>query len=72
MREDKDPIPFDGIEYLENIDGNWLVHSNDENKVNALIKLLIDHGIHLISFSEIIPSLDEIFIQTVVREKQTA
>ena len=46
--------------------GNTLtIHMEDDNGSNELIKYFLNQGHRIMSFKEILPSLNEIFIQTV-------
>lgn len=50
---------------LEQNGNTMVVHLEDDKSSNELIKYFLNKGHRLISFKEILPSLNEIFIQTV-------
>ena len=50
------------------------IHFTTENEdgANTVLRSILERGIHLRYFSEVLPTLDEIFIQLVTREKEAA
>ncbi len=57
---------------VENKPGRLVIKLEREEDSNALLRRLLDQGIYLQSFKEILPSLNEIFIKTVNEKTETA
>jgi ABC-2 type transport system ATP-binding protein len=62
------PDPLDGAGVFEVVgrsDGNIVVKISDGHRPNDVLRYFIDHGAEINSFTEILPSLNDIFIRLV-------
>ncbi len=58
-------MPQERFRVIEQQAGELLVQVADETIAHELLRLLIDHGLHIRLFQEVLPSLNEIFIRLV-------
>ena len=60
--DDLDRVPG---KIIEKEDKKLVIYLEDDSKSNALLNYFLSRGQRITSFKEILPSLNEIFIQTV-------
>jgi ABC-2 type transport system ATP-binding protein len=66
------PLSSNAFEIIDQKANNFIVKINDGFKSNDVLKYFIDDNINVEGFNEILPSLNEIFIQLVEGTKATA
>ncbi len=66
------PLESEVQAVVENKPGRLVIKLEREQDSNALLRKLLDRGIYIQAFEEILPSLNEIFIKTVNEKTQTA
>lgn len=66
LGESPTTIPqIDGIKLISHSDNELIIQSTNTQQVNAFLKAIIDQGLTIRSFHEILPSINEIFIKLV-------
>jgi ABC-2 type transport system ATP-binding protein len=58
-------------EIIEQSEGSYTLRFTEERDSNLFLKALVDAGVYVYGFEEILPSLNEIFIQTVQEQGLT-
>jgi ABC-2 type transport system ATP-binding protein len=66
------PLAGNAFEIIDQKANNFIVKINDSFKSNDVLRYFIDNNINVEGFNEILPSLNEIFIQLVEGTKATA
>lgn len=62
--ESKDTVDFSGLEIVEQNANRMVLKANEKSNAE-LLRLLLDRGIQITSFQEILPTVQQIFIQQV-------
>ena len=62
-------ILHDKIDLMEEQDKEWKIRLNDKQNVNDVVRLLLDNHIAFNGISEILPTVNEIFIEQVNKTK---
>jgi ABC-2 type transport system ATP-binding protein len=66
LGEDPTQLPvIEGIELISNLGNDIVIQSTNTEQVNTFLKAVIDQGMTIKSFHEILPSINEIFIKLV-------
>ena len=60
-----EPFPNDIFEIVSSKDNYLIVKINNDNNPAAVLQQFLAHGASIISFNEILPSLNDIFIKKV-------
>lgn len=62
--ESKDNVNFSGLEIVEQNAGRTILKANEKSNAE-LLRMLLDRGLQITSFQEILPTVQQIFIQQV-------
>jgi ABC-type uncharacterized transport system ATPase subunit len=62
--ESKDTVDFSGLEIVEQSANHMVLKANEKSNAE-LLRLLLDRGLQITSFQEILPTVQQIFIQQV-------